>query len=454
MDHTIKGNLLLREMSAEQNPRTRRFPMNKSEDNRLREFRQLKKEIRGSKNHLIIGIDIAKDKHHAFFGTPTGKTLFKRLVFENSIEGFEKLFIRVNALKAQHALEELVFGLEPTANYHKPLAEHLIKSGHLVVMVAGESIKNNRKTLYGRWDSNDTKDSANVADLISQGKCLFYEYPAMALRELRSLLSLKRRLKRQEHGLRVRIRNNLIAQYFPELDKFFGNSENQILSIVQWCLNPSVIAGMEYKDFAALVGPRLRTTSQRERLERIWRLSVDSIGCEAGEALDFEGNILVQRLKQTREAIEATDDKIEGICLEFPEYSYLLTIPGFGPGVASIVLGVIGNPFRFENGKQVIKMSGLDLCAERSGEGSDRAVPVISKKGNANLRYALYQAAWIASIRNQHFVVYFTEKLKGREKEKGIKTKMRVKMAAKMLIIAWTLMKKKEPFASSYLYKD
>ena len=38
------------------------------------------------------------------------------------------------------------------------------------------------------------------------------------------------------------------------------------------------------------------------------------------------------------------------------------------------------------------------------------------------------------------------EKLKGREKEQGIKTMMRVKLAAKLLIIALTLMKKKEPF--------
>ena len=37
-------------------------------------------------------------------------------------------------------------------------------------------------------------------------------------------------------------------------------------------------------------------------------------------------------------------------------------------------------------------------------------------------------------------------KLKGREREKGIGTKMRVKLAAKMLIIAWTLMMKKEKF--------
>jgi len=41
--------------------------------------------------------------------------------------------------------------------------------------------------------------------------------------------------------------------------------------------------------------------------------------------------------------------------------------------------------------------------------------------------------------------------LQGRERERGIKPKMRVKLAGKMLIIAWTLMKKQEPFTPLYL---
>ncbi|MBW1943945.1 MAG: IS110 family transposase, partial [Deltaproteobacteria bacterium] len=52
---------------------------------------------------------------------------------------------------------------------------------------------------------------------------------------------------------------------------------------------------------------------------------------------------------------------------------------------------------------------------------------------------------------NRHFIIYYTNKLRGREREKGIKTKMKVKLAAKMLIIAWTLMKKKEPFDPEFL---
>jgi transposase len=425
--------------------------MNEIESSRLEQFRQLKKEIRGSKEYLIVGIDVAKDKHNAFFGTATGTTLCKRLVFENRIEGFKKLLIYSEAMKAQHALTKTVFGLEPTANYHKPLGEFLIKGGHMVVLVSGVAVKRNRELLDGRWDKHDTKDSANVADLISQGKCLFYEYPSMTLRELRSLLSLKRRLKKQEHGLKVRIRNHLLATYFPELDSYFSQSESDSLAIVRWCFNPSAIVGLDYEQFLQVVAPQKRRIWHQNRLTTIWKKASNSIGCDAGESVEFEAKVMVEGLNQIREAIQDTNTKIEELCLDFPEYSYLLTIPGFGPDVSSQVLSAIGDPFRFRTGKQVLKTAGLDLSAKRSGKTSDTAIPVISKKGKAHLRYALYQAAMIASTRNTHFIVYYTNKLRGREKEKGIKTKMRVKLAAKLLIIAWTLMKKREVFDCKYL---
>ena len=428
--------------------------MVKEESIRIREFRQLKKEIRSSNEYLIVGIDVAKNKHHAFFGTATGKTLFKRLVFENDFEGFEKLHAHMEALTVQHCLEKVVFGLEPTANYHKPLAEYLIRCGHTVVLVSGVAVSRNREMLEGRWDKNDNKDPANIADLISQGKCLYYDYPSILLKDLRNLLSLKRRLKKQEHGTRVRIRNQLLAQYFPEFDRYFGNGGSGILSIVKWCLNPSIISGMEYDEFVDLVMPRVRTICQEKRLREIWDLALESIGCKAGEGLQFEAKLMVEDLQQIKASIRAVEEDIKDICLGFPEYSYLLTIPGFGPDVSSKVLGAIGNPFRFDNGKQVLRLAGYDLNASRSGDSSSSAVPVISKRGNAYLRYALYQAAFIASTRDRYFITYYTNKLRGREREKGIKTKMKVKLAAKMLIIAWTLMKKKEPFDPEYLNID
>ena len=186
-------------------------------------FCQFRSNIRSSKLHLIVGIDIGKDKHHAFFGTAYGRTLVRRLLFDNDIAGFQKLIDQVLTLLDQHQLEKVIFGMEPTGNYHKPLANWLLTNGYEIVYVVGTAVKDNRKLLDGRWDKNDTKDSANVADLISQGKCQFYEYPEDDFNSLRSLLSLRKRLKKEEHRLRMHIRNNLLAKYFPEMDRYWGN---------------------------------------------------------------------------------------------------------------------------------------------------------------------------------------------------------------------------------------
>jgi transposase len=426
--------------------------MNGVDDIRLEQFLQMKNEIRGSEKHLIVGIDAAKEKHNAFFGSANGRTLVKNLVFDNTLEGFQKLLAYVDRIKVQYSLSVVVFGIEPTANYHKPLAEHLIKCGYLVVLVGGVAVKNNRPLLDGRWDKHDVKDAANVADLISQGKCLFYEYPLMTIRNVRILNALKRRLKRREHGISVCIRNNLLAQYFPELDRLYGPAET--LEVVRECLDPSVIAGMEYDAFYRTVAPGKTSLAKDRRVGAIWRMAVDSVGGTMGEAASFEAQVMVDSLKQIRQAIKSVEDKLEDACLVFPEYTYLLSIPGFGPDISAKVLGAIGNPHRFASAKQVLKMAGLDLCASRSGKKSNSAIPVISKQGKADLRYGLYQAALIASLKNKDFVAYFTNKLKGRAKEKGIGTKMRVKLAAKLLVIAWTLMKKNEFFDPKYLKQE
>lgn len=216
---------------------------------RFQDFCQFKKEIRGSTEYLIVGLDIAKERHNAFFGTATGRTLHKGLVFANSCEGFHKLLAQAELLRVQHGLQKVVFGLEPTANYHKPLAEHLIQCGQKVVLVVPSATTRNRELLDGRWDKHDTKDSANVADLVAQGKCLYYECPEMELKDLRALLSLKRRLKKEEQGLRVRIRNQLLAQYFPEMDRHVDSSVS--LAVVRRCLDPSRSRGCTTTSSAA-----------------------------------------------------------------------------------------------------------------------------------------------------------------------------------------------------------
>ena len=425
--------------------------MNTEEPSRITRFRQFKKEIRGNERFLIVGIDIAKDTHYGFMGTATGKTVLKSIRIDNNATGFEHLSARVQFILDRDGYQEVVFGVEPTSVYHKPLAEYLINQGHLAVYVTNEAIKKNRFLLDGRWDKNDQKDSANVADLISQGKCHFYDLPDRGLRDIRSLLSFRKRLKRQHHGMRVRIRNNLVAQYFPELDKHWMQAEAENLAIIERCLSPVKIRGMQFDEFFKVIAPRPKGLSQFKRLQNIWEAAAESIGCESGVAMELEARVLVDSIRQVKEQIAKVDKKIEHLCLQYEEYKYLLSIPGFGPYISAVVLASIGNPHRFDNISQLNRLSGFDLNANRSGKKSDAAVPVISKKGKADLRYALYQAALIASSRTKAFGGYFHKLLDGRQREKGIRTKMRVKLAVKLLAIAWTLMKKKEPFDPDYL---
>jgi transposase len=75
----------------------------------LEQFQQLRKEIRGSQNYLVVGIDISKDIHNAFMRTTSGKTLYRRLIFNNTREGFETLLMQVEAVRVQHGLKEVVW---------------------------------------------------------------------------------------------------------------------------------------------------------------------------------------------------------------------------------------------------------------------------------------------------------------------------------------------------------
>ena len=73
--------------------------MSENEVTRYANFCQFKAEIRSSRDYLIVGIDVAKDRHHAFFGTATGRTLLRRLLFDNNHAGFQQLISRASQLR-------------------------------------------------------------------------------------------------------------------------------------------------------------------------------------------------------------------------------------------------------------------------------------------------------------------------------------------------------------------
>jgi len=416
--------------------------------NRLAAFHAMKEEIRGSADYLLVGIDVAKDRHHSFFGTALGKTLRKRFIFDNTRAGIDQLVALANDLQTRHGLTQRVFGLEPTGVYHKPLLEELLRRGETAVLVSNVAVAKNRQLLNGRWDKNDTADSANVADLVAQARCLFADVPEADIRELRHLVDARVRYKKAEHSIRMRIRNHVAAQFFPELDCAYGQGglDMVVLAVIRNGIDPLEIAKLDFEAFWNKIASPRWSKVQEPRVRAVWENAKVSIGCAMSDAVRWEALRLVEQLDALRKNLRDLELRMRTVAKRMPSYRCVMSIPGIGPMLAAMIIAAIGDPRRFQHPRQLLRLAGLDLCASRSGKSSNLVVPKISKQGKGGLRYSLVQASIIASRTNAVTRTYFSRLLKGREQERGIKLKMHVKMASKLLVVAWTLMKRGETF--------
>ena len=122
----------------------------------------------------------------------------------------------------------------------------------------------------------------------------------------------------------MRIRNNLLAQYFPELDRFFSACEREALSIVRWCLDPKTISSLEFDEFFSMVTTAKRGIAQKLRLQKIHRLAVESVGCSMGPAAEFEAALLVEKLNYVRQKKNCGRALIFDFLKNFLEYLKLV----------------------------------------------------------------------------------------------------------------------------------
>jgi len=125
--------------------------------------------------------------------------------------------------------------------------------------------------------------------------------------------------------------------------------------------------------------------------------------------------------------------------------SKICTIPGVGLNTA---LSVVGETFGFslvKNSRQLVSYAGLDIRVKDSGI-SVKSKPRISKRGNKNIRKALYFPAISAARYNPNLTALYA-RLVGRH---GIKMKASVALQRKILVLIYTIWKTGKPFDAEY----
>ena len=110
-------------------------------------------------------------------GTPTPGSWCPRSPSRTPPGASPQLWARIQQAQRATGCREVVCGLEPTGTYHQAVATFLEAQGADVVLLSSSVAYWNRRTQDGTWDKHDRKDAANCADLLEQGKVLFYSQP-------------------------------------------------------------------------------------------------------------------------------------------------------------------------------------------------------------------------------------------------------------------------------------
>jgi len=119
---------------------------------------------------LVVGVDIAKDRHVGQVMTSRGVVLTPRgLVVANSRVGFEQFWAALQLYCAQYQAADVVVGLEPTGHYWWALADWLVARGVTVGLVDPAITRRHKENRDHTPSKSDPKDAVVIADMVNRG---------------------------------------------------------------------------------------------------------------------------------------------------------------------------------------------------------------------------------------------------------------------------------------------
>lgn len=340
---------------------------------------------------LIIGIDVAKDKHVARAQDDRGIEFGKRLIFENRIHGFQKLVDWVEHHKNQHDKNHVILGVEPTGHFWFSLAYFLKAKGYDFVVVNPMHVKKSKELDDNSPTKNDTKDARVIAQLIKDGR---YSVPNLLdgiYAELREGVKLRDQLIKQLVTVEGRIQNH-IQRYFPEFFDVFKEWEGKAAySTLRLFPFPSQIKELTPEEVLMKWKPFVQRGVGIKRATRLVEAAKKSIGIQIGiQFAKRELDYLLDQFELYKQQLEHLDEELEALVETLPGAEQMMRISGLGPTTIALFYSEVGDITKYSHPQQIVNLAGLSLREHSSGKfkGQTR----ITKRGRSRLRRALYLA--------------------------------------------------------------
>jgi len=399
-----------------------------------------------TKPHLLA-IDIARRFNAVFIELASGEQ--RRFKMTNSAQDFDRLVHFINATAGVWRA-----ALEPTGDYHRPIAHRLIQAGVEVVIVSSVAQSRYREAKFNSWDKNDPKDASIILDMLKHGMVMRYVDPMVAgHHDLQELSKTYYQVTRARTKVLHAIVNHHLPLYFPEMQRYWQTTR------IEWWLRfmlefptPAHVRRLSKEAFIKqaweLVGRKVEKTA---KLTEIWQMAEHSAALpHAPDCLAVETfRVSLRQAQHLNELRRSLEQCAQLVLASNKDYEQLISLPGIGPIIALTVLAEVGDIRRFAHHRQFLKYCGFDLAKLQSG--AQRGREQLSKRGNARLRLAFWMAGQVAiRLRENAFKDKYDRYIRSDPGNADLRRKALTAVAAKMARVAYSIIKSGQPYQRFY----
>ena len=354
---------------------------------------------------IVIGIDVAKDKHDCFIMNSEGEVLFNPFVIQNNREGFDSLYEKICSVA--NDFTKVKVGLEATGHYSYNILGYLLDKGLPTYVINPLHTNLYRKSLSLRKTKTDKVDAHTIAAmLLSDVNLKSYSNTLYHNEELKSLTRYRFDKVKERAKLKTSVAR-LVNILFPELEKLVSTLHMaSVYELLSQYPSAKQIASVHLTKLTNLLSTASKGRYGKERAEEIRIAAKNSIGSDM-PAKSLELKHTIKLIRELDAEIEEIEFHIEIIMDEIN--SPILTIPGISYRMGAMIIAEIGDFDNFNSPNKILAYAGLSPSTYQSGQLTS-SCSHMEKRGSRYLRYALFNATKFVCNWDNTFAEYLAKK--------------------------------------------
>jgi transposase len=369
---------------------------------------------------LVVGVDIAKRLHVARAVDFRGIELGKDCVFSNDDKGLRSLVTWMKELEQSYSKTDILLGIEPTGHYWFPLAAYLQNEGIKLVLVNPHHVNKSKELEDNTQIKSDYKDAKVIANLVRNGNYTEPKLPTKEYADLRILMNTREQITNSFIQVKSRMAN-WFDRYFPEYAKVFKSWDGKAsLMTMRQFPTPEEIVSRGAREILACWKMEVKRGVGIKRAEQLCAAAEVSIGLKEGlVAARVQLRMLLEEFDLYMKQEEQIMNDVLEILGNIPGTAEMLSIPGVGVVTIAGFLAEIGDINSYDHGQQIIRLAGLNLVENSSGERKGKTG--ISKRGRSRLRALLFRCILPLVAKNEEFKAlhkYYTTRAQNPLKKK------------------------------------